>query len=89
MVSLTIVAQAQDTLEAGFDTLGKNAIGQNTESRRTRSDVEQVKSLLGMRHKLYRASITFLMRAPDVSELNKNTATYRYIADCGAPAHET
>lgn len=71
MVSLTIVAQAQDTLEAGFDTLGKNAIGQNTESRRTRSDVEQVKSLLGMRHKLYRASITFLMRAPDVSELNK------------------
>lgn len=32
MVSLTIVAQAQDTLEAGFDTLGKNAIGQNTES---------------------------------------------------------
>ncbi len=59
MVSLTIVAQAQDTLEAGFDTLGKNAIGQNTESGRTRSDVEQVKSLLGMRHKLYRASITF------------------------------
>lgn len=71
MVSLTIVAQAQDTLEAGFDTLGKNAIGQNTESRRTRSDVEQVKSLLGMRHKLYRASMTFLMRAPDVNELNK------------------
>ncbi|EIW4464894.1 conjugative transfer ATPase [Salmonella enterica] len=71
MVSLTIVAQAQDTLEAGFDSLGKNATGQNTESRLTRSDVEQVKSLLGMRHKLYRASMTFLMRAPDVNELNK------------------
>ncbi|MDS0899010.1 TraC family protein, partial [Morganella morganii] len=63
MVSMTIVTQPQDTLEQEFTRLGKNSVGENTESQRTRRDVETAKSLLGHRHKLYRASLSLLLRA--------------------------
>lgn len=71
MVSMTIVTQPQDTLEQEFTRLGKNAVGENTESQRTRRDVETAKSYLGERHKLYRASLSFLLRANTVDALNK------------------
>lgn len=68
-VSMTIVAQAQDTLETTFDKLAKNAVGENTESLRVREDVKTVKQLLGRRHKLYRSNLTFLLRADNEEEL--------------------
>ncbi|MEY8504191.1 conjugative transfer ATPase, partial [Proteus faecis] len=71
MVSMTIVTQPQDTLEQEFTRLGKNSVGENTDSQRTRRDVETAKSLLGHRHKLYRASLSLLLRAGSVGELNK------------------
>ncbi|MBE8597368.1 conjugative transfer ATPase [Xenorhabdus sp. BG5] len=71
VVSLTIVAQAQDTLEESFTRLAKNAVGENTESARVRQDVQEVKALLGRRHKLYRSALTFLVRGNDVTDLNQ------------------
>ncbi|WP_447870095.1 conjugative transfer ATPase [Serratia fonticola] len=70
MLCMTIVVQPQDTLENDFNKLSKNAVGENTESGRVRQDVVQVKEYLGNRHKLYRASITFLLRAGDLTALN-------------------
>ncbi|MDE1486552.1 conjugative transfer ATPase [Xenorhabdus bovienii] len=70
VVSLTIVAQAQDRLEEDFTRLAKNAVGENTESLRVRQDVQEVKALLGRRHKLYRSALTFLVRGKDVADLN-------------------
>ncbi|HID9872079.1 conjugative transfer ATPase [Serratia sp. IR-2025] len=70
MVCMTIVVQPQDTLENDFNRLAKNAVGENTESGRVRQDVAQVKEYLGNRHKLYRAGITFLLRAGDLATLN-------------------
>ena len=70
MLCMTIVVQPQDTLENDFNKLSKNAVGENTESGRVRQDVAQVKEYLGNRHKLYRAGITFLLRAGDLSTLN-------------------
>ncbi|WP_420497836.1 conjugative transfer ATPase [Xenorhabdus khoisanae] len=71
IVAMTIIAQPQDTLEQNFDNLYKNAVGENTESIRVRKDVKTVKEYLGNRHKLYRASLSFLLRANDVDELNR------------------
>ncbi|WMU75056.1 conjugative transfer ATPase [Enterobacter bugandensis] len=70
MLCMTIVVQPQDTLENDFNRLSKNAVGENTESGRVRQDVAQVKEYLGNRHKLYRAGITFLLRAGDLTTLN-------------------
>ncbi|WP_049209661.1 conjugative transfer ATPase [Serratia marcescens] len=70
MLCMTIVVQPQDTLENDFNKLSKNAVGENTESGRVRQDVAQVKEYLGNRHKLYRAGITFLLRAGDLTMLN-------------------
>ncbi|AHY05297.1 conjugative transfer ATPase [Serratia plymuthica] len=70
MLCMTIVVQPQDTLENDFNKLSKNAVGENTESGRVRQDVAQVKEYLGNRHKLYRAGITFLLRAGDMTTLN-------------------
>ncbi len=71
MLSMTIVTQPQDTLEQEFTRLGKNSVGENTDSQRTRRDVETARGLLGHRHKLYRASLSLLLRAGSVEELNK------------------
>ncbi|UTN97021.1 conjugative transfer ATPase [Serratia plymuthica] len=70
MLCMTIVVQPQDTLENDFNKLSKNAVGENTESGRVRQDVAQMKEYLGNRHKLYRAGITFLLRAGDLTTLN-------------------
>lgn len=67
---MTIVVQPQDKLETDFNGLAKNAVGENTESARVRQDVKTVKEYLGNRHKLYRAGLTFLLRADDVETLN-------------------
>lgn len=70
IVCMTVVVQPQDTLENDFNQLAKNAVGENTESARVRQDVAQVKEYLGNRHKLYRAGLTFLLRAGDLASLN-------------------
>lgn len=71
MLCMTIVVQPQDTLEERFTRLSKNAVGENTESIRARQDVATVKEYLGNRHKLYRAGISFLLRAEDMDSLKR------------------
>ncbi|WP_323872831.1 conjugative transfer ATPase [Xenorhabdus doucetiae] len=70
VVSLTIVAQAQDRLEEDFTRLAKNAVGENTESLRVRQDVQEVRELLGRWHKLYRSALTFLVRGRELDDIN-------------------
>ncbi|MGP3591460.1 conjugative transfer ATPase [Vagococcus sp. WN89Y] len=69
LLCMTIVVQPQDTLEERFTRLSKNAVGENTESIRARQDVATVKEYLGNRHKLYRAGISFLLRAENMDSL--------------------
>ncbi|WP_127958560.1 conjugative transfer ATPase [Serratia microhaemolytica] len=71
LLCITIVVQPQDRLEAQFNALAKNAVGENTESARVRQDVKTVKEYLGNRHKLYRAAITVLLRAQDMGSLKR------------------
>lgn len=71
LVSLTVVIQAQDILERDFDRLSKNAVGENTESGRVRADVKEAKAHLGLRHKLCRSALTFLLQGADVDDLNR------------------
>ncbi|EKP3243640.1 conjugative transfer ATPase [Escherichia coli] len=71
VLCMTIVVQPQDTLEERFTRLSKNAVGENSESLRAREDVATVKKYLGNRHKLYRAGITFLLRAEDMECLKR------------------
>nr|EEV3961001.1 conjugative transfer ATPase [Escherichia coli]EHW8773901.1 conjugative transfer ATPase [Escherichia coli]EJQ4425332.1 conjugative transfer ATPase [Escherichia coli] len=71
VLCMTIVVQPQDTLEERFTRLSKNAVGENSESLRAREDVATVKKYLGNRHKLYRAGITFLLRAEDMESLKR------------------
>ncbi|NDL01257.1 conjugative transfer ATPase [Photorhabdus bodei] len=71
LVSLTIVIPAQDRLEQDFDRLSKNAVGENTESGRVRADVKEAKAHLGLRHKLCRSALIFLLQGADVDDLNR------------------
>ncbi|MCT8916447.1 conjugative transfer ATPase [Escherichia coli] len=71
LLCMTIVVQPQDTLEERFTRLSKNALGENTESLRARQDVATVKEYLGNRHKLYRAGLSFLLRAEDMDSLKR------------------
>lgn len=70
VISLTLVVQPQDVLEERFNHLAKNAIGENTESERVREDADTAKRYLGEKHKLYRASMTFYIKAPSIKQLN-------------------
>lgn len=71
MLCMTIVVEPQDRLEEQFTRRAKSAIGENSESGRVRQDVQTAKGLLGSQHKLYRAAITFLLRARDVVEMRR------------------
>lgn len=71
VISLTLVVQPQDVLEARFTHLAKNAIGENNESARVRADAETAKSYLGERHKLWRGSMTFYLSASSLQQLNR------------------
>lgn len=71
VISLTLVVQPQDVLEARFTHLAKNVIGENSESVRVRADAETAKSYLGERHKLWRGSMTFYLSASSLQQLNR------------------
>jgi conjugative transfer ATPase len=69
---MTLVVTPQDRLEEEFTRLGKNAVGENIESERVRTDVKTAREFLGNRHKLWRAGLTFLLRSPDMDTLTVN-----------------
>ncbi|NDL64261.1 conjugative transfer ATPase [Enterobacteriales bacterium SAP-6] len=71
MIAMTLVVQPQDVLEEEFNRLGRNAMGENIESTRAREDAHKAREYLGERHKLYRAALTFLIKAPDLDALDR------------------
>jgi conjugative transfer ATPase len=72
---MTLVVTPQDRLEEDFTRLSKNAVGENIESERVRADVQKARAFLGNRHRLWRAGLTFLLRAPDMDSLNLRRTT--------------
>ncbi|MBU9819899.1 conjugative transfer ATPase [Rahnella sp. BCC 1045] len=71
LIAMTLIVQPQDVLEEEFNRLGRNAMGENIESTRAREDAKKAREYLGERHKLYRSSLTFLIRASDLDTLDK------------------
>lgn len=73
ILSITMVATPQDTLEGHLNYLSKKSIGETLDSEQTRHDVQQARSLIGSQHKLYRGSIALYLRARDLQELERGT----------------
>ncbi|MEH4661154.1 conjugative transfer ATPase [Phytobacter diazotrophicus] len=71
VIALTLVVQPQDSLEENFSRLSRDSMGENVDSIRAREDAATARSFLGNKHKLYRASMTFLIKARDQEILNK------------------
>ncbi|MFV8810455.1 conjugative transfer ATPase [Yersinia enterocolitica] len=71
MIAMTLIVQPQEVLEEEFSRLGRNAMGENIDSTRAREDAYTAREYLGKRHKLYRAALTFLIRASDQDILDK------------------
>lgn len=70
MMCLTLVATPQDVLEAHLNHLAKKAVGETLASEQTLADVQEVRSLIGSSHKLYRASLAFYLRGQNEAELD-------------------
>ncbi len=70
MVS-TIVVVPQDTVEQHIDRITLAAKGDESAAIRTRADCADAKKILGEKHKFYRASFAFYIKAENLSELNR------------------
>lgn len=70
MVS-TIVVVPQDTVEQHIDRITAAAKGDESAASRTRADCGKAKEILGDKHKFYRASFAFYIKADNLKELNR------------------
>ncbi|MGP0152630.1 conjugative transfer ATPase [Pantoea ananatis] len=71
VLTMTLVVQPQDKLEANFASLSRNSMGENVDSLRAREDAATARTFLGNKHKLYRAAITLLIKGQDEDALSK------------------
>ncbi|WP_372560713.1 conjugative transfer ATPase [Yersinia sp. 1652 StPb PI] len=71
IIAMTLIVQPQDVLEEEFSRLERNAMGDNIDSIRAREDTHTAREYLGKRHKLYRAALTFLIKASNQDILDK------------------
>lgn len=78
MVS-TIVIVPPDVVEAHIEAVEKAAIGDSTDSARTKKDCNVAKEIMGERHKMYRASYAFYLNARSLVELNRNSNKARAV----------
>ena len=78
MVS-TIVVVPPDVVEAHIEAVDKAAIGDSTDSARTKKDCNTAKDIMGYRHKMYRASYAFYINARSLEELNRNSNKARAV----------
>ncbi|MBS0417967.1 MAG: conjugative transfer ATPase [Proteobacteria bacterium] len=74
VMCITLVITPQDLLEADFNRLDKKSVGGTVDSEQTRKDLQQVRSILGSAHKLYRASIAFYVRGNTLSQLEERAS---------------
>ncbi|EPW1515392.1 conjugative transfer ATPase [Salmonella enterica subsp. diarizonae serovar 48:r:z] len=72
LACLTLLVQPQNVLEEEFKKQGKKSLGDNLDSEMAREQVEEALSWLKQKHKLYRGALTFIIRAPDLTALDKH-----------------
>lgn len=70
---ITIVATPQDLLEGHLEQLSRKSVGDTQTSAHTREDVATALTIIGRKHKLYRGSVAFYLRAEDPERLEKRT----------------
>lgn len=76
MVS-TMIVYPQDLLETHIQGISDGALGDNTESVYARKDCERVKEFLKDKHKMYRSSLAFYIRAETNEKLKHNARKLR------------
>lgn len=74
---MTMVVYPQDLLEQHLSSIYKSAVGDNSESLQARRDTERVKDYLAEKHKLYRSSLAFYLKADDDKTLKRNARKLR------------
>lgn len=72
LACLTLLVQPQNVLEEEFKKQGKKSLGDNLDSEMARDQVDEALSWLKQKHKLYRGALTFIIRAPDLTALDKH-----------------
>ncbi|EGM6569912.1 conjugative transfer ATPase [Salmonella enterica] len=71
LACLTLLVQPQNVLEEEFKQQRKKSLGDNLDSEMAREQVEEALEWLKQKHKLYRGALTFIIRAPDLSTLDR------------------
>ncbi|EOF7756952.1 conjugative transfer ATPase [Salmonella enterica] len=71
LACLTLLVQPQNVLEEEFKQQGKKSLGDNLDSEMAREQVGEALEWLKQKHKLYRGALTFIIRAPDMSTLDR------------------
>lgn len=79
VMAMTVVIYPQDLLENHLVAISNNALGDNTESKYTKLDCEEVKRYIKDKHKLYLSSLAFYLRADDKTELKRRSRKLRSI----------
>lgn len=77
VMAMTVVVYPQDLLENHLQTISDNALGDNTESKYTKLDCNEVKRYIKDKHKLYLSSLAFYLRADDKTELKRRSRKLR------------
>lgn len=79
VMASTIVITPNDTVELHIDQIESSAIGTSTDASRTKADCEEAKSIMGERHKMYRAAYSFYIRSTSIRDLNMKTNKARAV----------
>ncbi|QVL17244.1 conjugative transfer ATPase [Pseudomonas qingdaonensis] len=75
VMSLTLVVKPQDVLEEQLSRLARKAIGENLASTQTRQDVDEARTIIGRKHKLYRGTLAFYLRGHDEAQLHQRSVS--------------
>lgn len=79
IMALTVVIYPQDLLESHIQAIRERSLGDNTDSVYARLDCDRVQEYLKEKHKMYRSSMAFYVRAKDEDELQRRGRKLRTI----------
>lgn len=74
---MTMVVYPQDMLDQHLSSITESALGDNTDSQQARLDATRVREILIEKHKLYRSSLAFYLRADEPQTLRRNSRRLR------------
>ncbi|WP_425432430.1 conjugative transfer ATPase [Haemophilus paracuniculus] len=77
VMAMTIVVYPQDLLEEHLQNISSGALGDNTDSVYAKKDCEKVKEYLKEKHKMYRSSLAFYLKADTKEELRRRSRKLR------------